>query len=80
MIKEITNSSSTIKMLPATKDDPRKRKPDITVAGRELGWKPQVPKMAVCGEFVLTRLCTWDYRASTSSRMMIAEEGYMLTF
>jgi len=42
MIKEITNSSSTIKMLPATKDDPRKRKPDITVAGRELGWKPQV--------------------------------------
>ena len=42
MIKEITNSTSTIKMLPATKDDPRKRKPDITVAGREIGWKPQV--------------------------------------
>jgi len=43
MIKEITNSTSTIKMLPATKDDPRKRKPDITVAGREIGWKPEIP-------------------------------------
>lgn len=29
-------------MLPATKDDPRQRKPDITLAGEQLGWKPVV--------------------------------------
>lgn len=43
MIKELTNSTSTIKLLPATKDDPRKRKPDITVAGKQIGWKPEIP-------------------------------------
>lgn len=42
LIKEITHSNSTIKMLPATKDDPRQRKPDITLAGQQLGWKPVV--------------------------------------
>ncbi len=42
IIKEITGSSSTIKHLPATKDDPRKRKPDISVAKEQLGWQPQV--------------------------------------
>jgi UDP-glucuronate decarboxylase len=40
LIKEITGSNSTIRMLPATKDDPKQRKPDITTAGRELGWRP----------------------------------------
>ncbi len=43
LIKEITKSNSTIRMLPATKDDPKQRKPDITCAGREIGWKPVVP-------------------------------------
>jgi len=28
--------------LPATKDDPAKRKPDITIAKKELGWEPTV--------------------------------------
>ena len=41
-IKELTNSKSVIKHLEATADDPRKRKPDITVAKRELGWEPVV--------------------------------------
>ena len=41
-IKELTNSRSNIKHLEATTDDPRKRKPDITVAKKELGWKPVV--------------------------------------
>jgi len=40
-IKELTKSSSTIKHLEATEDDPRKRRPDITVAKRELGWSPK---------------------------------------
>lgn len=43
LIKELTGSNSTIQMLPATKDDPRQRKPDITTAGERLGWKPVVP-------------------------------------
>jgi UDP-glucuronate decarboxylase len=43
LIKEITKSNSTIKYLPANKDDPRQRKPDITVANTQLGWKPVVP-------------------------------------
>jgi UDP-glucuronate decarboxylase len=42
LIREITQSNSTIKMLPATKDDPRQRKPDITLAGQQLDWKPVV--------------------------------------
>ncbi len=41
-IKELTNSNSTIRFLPATTDDPRKRKPDISVAKRVLGWEPKV--------------------------------------
>jgi len=33
---------SHIVHLPPTKDDPTKRKPDITVAQEVLGWQPQV--------------------------------------
>lgn len=42
-IKDITKSNSTIKFLPATKDDPKQRKPDITTAYEQLGWTPKVP-------------------------------------
>lgn len=42
LIKTLTNSNSTIKMLPKTEDDPRQRKPDIRVAKRVLNWEPQV--------------------------------------
>lgn len=41
-IKEITGSESEISFLPATKDDPTQRKPDISTAKRELGWEPRV--------------------------------------
>ena len=43
LIKELTNSNSTIQMLPATKDDPRQRRPDISTAKLQLGWEPKVP-------------------------------------
>ena len=43
LIKELTKSNSTIKMLPATKDDPKQRRPDITTAKTHLGWEPRVP-------------------------------------
>ena len=42
MIKELTNSNSSIISLPATKDDPQQRKPDITTAKKHLGWQPVV--------------------------------------
>ena len=38
----MTKSSSEISFLPATKDDPTQRKPDITTAKRELNWQPKV--------------------------------------
>mmetsp|Transcript_12446 Transcript_12446/g.28462 ORF Transcript_12446/g.28462 Transcript_12446/m.28462 type:complete len:564 (+) Transcript_12446:92-1783(+) len=41
-IKEITQSDSEISFLPATKDDPTQRKPDISTAKRELKWEPKV--------------------------------------
>ena len=40
-IKKLTGSSSKIVRLPATTDDPRQRKPDITVAKKHIGWAPQ---------------------------------------
>jgi UDP-glucuronate decarboxylase len=43
LIRSLTKSNSTIKMLPSTTDDPRQRKPDITLAKRELRWEPLVP-------------------------------------
>lgn len=41
-IKDITGSGSDISFLPATKDDPTQRKPDITTAKRELDWEPRI--------------------------------------
>jgi UDP-glucuronate decarboxylase len=41
-IVEMTNSKSKIQRKPLPADDPRKRKPDITVAEQVLGWRPRV--------------------------------------
>ncbi len=38
----MTGSKSEIVNKPLPSDDPRQRKPDITLAGKELGWKPTV--------------------------------------
>ena len=44
LVKElVTGSSSTIIHMPATKDDPAKRKPDISIAREVLDWQPRVP-------------------------------------
>ena len=40
-IKKLTGSSSKIVRLPATTDDPRQRKPDITTAKTHIGWHPK---------------------------------------
>ncbi|MBN8548474.1 MAG: SDR family oxidoreductase [Deltaproteobacteria bacterium] len=42
LIISMTNSKSKLRHENLPKDDPVRRKPDITVAGRELNWKPTV--------------------------------------
>jgi dTDP-glucose 4,6-dehydratase len=39
---ELTDSRSPIEHQPLPEDDPKVRRPDITVARRELGWEPRV--------------------------------------
>ncbi len=41
-IVELTGSRSKFKFLPLPQDDPKKRKPDITLAKEKLGWSPRV--------------------------------------
>ncbi|CAN0244856.1 unnamed protein product, partial [Discosporangium mesarthrocarpum] len=42
MVKEATGSPSQVVHLEATKDDPNKRRPDISLAKEKLGWEPRV--------------------------------------
>ena len=42
IIRNLVGNNNEIVHLKAAVDDPRKRKPNITVAMRELGWKPKV--------------------------------------
>lgn len=42
IIISMTNSGSRICFRPLPEDDPRQRRPDITLAGTVLGWKPRV--------------------------------------
>jgi UDP-glucuronate decarboxylase len=40
---ELTGSASKIVCEPLPADDPRQRKPDITLAREKFGWSPKVP-------------------------------------
>jgi UDP-glucuronate decarboxylase len=42
MIIKMTGSKSKIVYLPLPEDDPKQRKPDISLAKKELGWSPKV--------------------------------------
>jgi UDP-glucuronate decarboxylase len=42
MVIDKTKSSSKLVRMPLPEDDPKQRKPDISVAGAQLGWKPTV--------------------------------------
>ncbi|MDD2943588.1 MAG: SDR family oxidoreductase [bacterium] len=42
-VLEMTSSSSKFSFKPLPQDDPTRRKPDITLAERFLGWTPKVP-------------------------------------
>jgi len=39
---ELSKSSSTISYRPLPADDPTRRRPDITLAQKRLGWEPKV--------------------------------------
>uniref|UniRef100_A0A7S0I3G1 UDP-glucuronate decarboxylase n=1 Tax=Hanusia phi TaxID=3032 RepID=A0A7S0I3G1_9CRYP len=41
LIQKLTKTNSSIVHKPSTQDDPQQRRPDITVASRELGWQPK---------------------------------------
>jgi UDP-glucuronate decarboxylase len=41
-VLEITNSSSKIVKVQARPDDPVRRRPDITLAKKRLGWEPKI--------------------------------------
>jgi nucleoside-diphosphate-sugar epimerase len=43
VVIDVTNSSSELSFRPMPVDDPRQRKPDLTVARRELDWEAAVP-------------------------------------
>ncbi|MFN8156688.1 MAG: UDP-glucuronic acid decarboxylase family protein [Candidatus Nanopelagicales bacterium] len=61
-IIELTGSSSEIVFVPRPEDDPQVRRPDVTLAERELSWKPRVPL-----EEGLTRTIDW-FRAASADR------------
>jgi dTDP-glucose 4,6-dehydratase len=42
-IRDLAGSSSEVQFIPRPTDDPTVRQPDITLAGTQLGWKPEVP-------------------------------------
>ena len=42
-LRQIPESTSKIVYRPIPQDDPKRRKPDITLAGELLGWSPKVP-------------------------------------
>lgn len=41
-IIRLTKSKSELNFLPLPQDDPKQRRPDITLAGEQLGWKPAI--------------------------------------
>ena len=41
-IRKLTGSTSPLEFLPLPPDDPGQRKPDISLARRELSWEPKV--------------------------------------
>lgn len=43
IVLDVTNSTSAIEFAPLPKDDPTRRRPDLSEANEKLSWKPTVP-------------------------------------
>jgi nucleoside-diphosphate-sugar epimerase len=54
LVLELSGSTANIVFAPRPADDPTLRRPDLTVAGRELGWQPTTPLVEG-----LTRTIEW---------------------
>ena len=54
LVREVTGAHSEIVFEPLPADDPVRRRPDITLAGAVLGWRPEVPLRDA-----LARTCEW---------------------
>jgi nucleoside-diphosphate-sugar epimerase len=54
LVLELTGSTAGIVFAPRPADDPTLRRPDLTLAGRELGWRPSTPLVEG-----LTRTIEW---------------------
>ena len=42
-VRDLAGSGSAVTFVDLPVDDPRKRRPNTTLAGEVLGWQPQVP-------------------------------------
>jgi UDP-glucuronate decarboxylase len=64
---ELTGSKSKLVEKPLPVDDPERRRPDITLAKRHLGWEPAVPLREGLGKTVdwFRSVRIDDYRAPT---------------
>jgi dTDP-glucose 4,6-dehydratase len=61
MVKEVTGSTSEVVFEPLPVDDPTRRRPDITLASRELGWRPEIDLRTG-----LTRMYEWFVKERSS--------------
>ncbi|MCU1458547.1 MAG: NAD-dependent epimerase/dehydratase family protein [Actinomycetia bacterium] len=61
MVKEVTGSTSEVVFEPLPVDDPTRRRPDITLATRELGWRPEIDLRTG-----LTRMYQWFLKERSS--------------
>jgi UDP-glucuronate decarboxylase len=52
MVIELTGSKSKIVHMPLPQDDPKQRRPDITLAQEKLGWEPTVPLVQGLGKTI----------------------------
>jgi dTDP-glucose 4,6-dehydratase len=69
LVVELTGSSSELQFRPLPSDDPKQRRPDISLAREVLGWEPVVPLREG-----LTRTIAW-YREELAARGRIGGSG-----
>jgi len=70
LVRELTNSRSAIVRQPATQDDPKQRKPDISLAQKELGWQPGI----ALREGLQRTIAYFDAELSANARGRVSRE------
>ena len=71
MVRQLCGSASEIVFEPLPVDDPRRRRPDITVARELLAWEPRVPL-----EEGLARTITWWRGSESEPRPSPGQSGH----